>query len=618
MSSHTCSITCPCKTNSSYFNCSTSLLGVCCDGTPGITVQSYLGNPGDLTSQLLSSVDLDLCSSLQFWTQGTMSIGVEAGSARVGLETNNILVGPSGFTGVTPEPLNPQRPLLGYNESNQTASIWDPNFQKWNIISGGGLGATGSTGPQGATGPQGLPGQYAAIGATGPTGPQGATGVTGSIGPQGVTGATGSQGTTGSTGPQGATGHTGPQGYTGSQGVTGTTGPQGATGSTGPQGYTGMQGVTGTTGPQGATGSTGPQGATGQRGVTGSTGPQGATGSTGPQGWTGSTGPQGYTGSQGVTGSTGPQGATGNTGPQGYTGSQGVTGSTGPQGATGQTGPQGATGMRGVTGQTGPQGATGSTGPQGWTGMQGVTGQTGPQGATGATGMQGATGTTGPQGASSTVFVEAATGITGLPTSGPLALASGQTLRVIGGTGMSVAVITGMSGPDLILNSTASGMYRYNAVGATTFSAVVRSKVLNNISVVTAIVTDIMASGGNGTQYTFTIPSGDDIYNLVLFDQSSSTGGMSYARVIFQWSPPFVGNTGPVNSSLNHPVVPVFSIASYGGAMQPIFTNNSTGNVFAWNVNSTIAQVWNPYNNSITIDFGLATATAWFTFTCSF
>ena len=236
MSSHTCSITCPCKTNSSYFNCSTSLLGVCCDGTPGITVQSYLGNPGDLTSQLLSSVDLDLCSSLQFWTQGTMSIGVEAGSARVGLETNNILVGPSGFTGVMPEPLNPQRPLLGYNESNQTASIWDPNFQKWNIISGGGLGATGNTRAHKAqldhrdyqVNLQVLE-QLTNL-------PQGATGVTGSIGPQGVTGATGSQGATGSTGPQGATGHTGPQGYTGSQGVTGSTGPQGATGSTGPTG----------------------------------------------------------------------------------------------------------------------------------------------------------------------------------------------------------------------------------------------------------------------------------------------------------------------------------------------------------------------------------------------
>ena len=110
--------------------------------------------------------------------------------------------------------------------------------------------------------------------------------------------------------------------------------------------------------------------------------------------------------------------------------------------------------------------------------------------------MQGATGTTGPQGASSMVFVEAATGITGAPTSCPLALASGQTLRVIGGTGMSVAVITGMSGPDLVLNSTASGMYRYNAVGATTFSGVVRSKVPNNISVVTTIVSDIMANGG--------------------------------------------------------------------------------------------------------------------------
>jgi hypothetical protein len=203
---HICNLNCPCKTNSAYFNCNTSLVGVCCDGTPGITVQSYLGNPSDPESQLLSSVNLDLCSKLQFWSQGTMAIGVEDGSAMVSLETNNIIIGLTGFTGTNPEPLNPQRPLLGYNEMTGIASVWDPNIQSWNVISGGGLGATGNTGPQGSTGPQGVPGSFAAIGATGSTGPQGATG---------------------STGPQG---YTGGQGMTGQQGVTGTTGPQGATG----------------------------------------------------------------------------------------------------------------------------------------------------------------------------------------------------------------------------------------------------------------------------------------------------------------------------------------------------------------------------------------------------
>ena len=133
--------------NSSYFNCNTSLTGICCDGTPGIIVQSYLGNPSDSESQLLSSVNLDLCSKLQFWSQGTMSIGVEAGSAKVGLETNNILVGLTGFTGVNPEPLNPHRPLLGYNETIGIASIWDPNIQSWAVISENGTtGSTGTTG----------------------------------------------------------------------------------------------------------------------------------------------------------------------------------------------------------------------------------------------------------------------------------------------------------------------------------------------------------------------------------------------------------------------------------------------------------------------------------------
>ncbi len=80
-------------------------------------------------------------------------------------------------------------------------------------------------------------------------------------------------------------------------------------------------------------------------------------------------------------GTWGPQ--QGQQGPQGPVGPQGPAGLTGATGATGSQGPQGP---QGVTGQTGPQGPIGLTGPQGPVGATGATGPQGPQGVPGQAG----------------------------------------------------------------------------------------------------------------------------------------------------------------------------------------------------------------------------------------
>src|SRR6185503_6237378 len=198
MSSHVCSLTCPCKTYSSYYNKPVE---------ESVTVQSYLGNPGDLTSILTGQAILEMGSNLQFWTGGSVYLDATQGSAKLQIETNNILIGVTGagFTGSENPPLNIAIPAAGFEQISNSLSIWDPFVQSWLPVE-----TVGSTGPQGA-GITGL------VGVTGSTGPQGMVGVTGSTGPQGMVGVTGS------TGPQGMVGVTGSTGPQGMVGVTGST-----------------------------------------------------------------------------------------------------------------------------------------------------------------------------------------------------------------------------------------------------------------------------------------------------------------------------------------------------------------------------------------------------------
>jgi len=220
----------------------------CGNGSPAITVENWIGVPEAPGSTSVSSVPLELCDKLQFYTEGSTELNVQVGSAQVRIETNNILQGTGDPSGM--QPPDPSRPFLFHDTDTNSLYVWDSGAVNWFQSTGGGGG--GSTGPQGPTGPAGGP-----MGPQGPTGDNGADGATGSTGPQGPTGQKGDDGTTGSTGPQG------PPGSSADKGDTGSTGPQGdvgVTGSTGPQGPQGDVGATGQKGDDGATGSTGPQG----------------------------------------------------------------------------------------------------------------------------------------------------------------------------------------------------------------------------------------------------------------------------------------------------------------------------------------------------------------------
>lgn len=421
--------------------------------------------------------------------------------------------------------------------------------------------------------------------------------VTGPVGPIGQTGLVGFQG------------DTGPQGATGAQGIIGVTGDDGPTGFQGPQGVTGAVGDTGLDGPMGVQGSTGAQGV------------QGLIGDTGDQGELGAQGPQGATGLDGETGAEGPVGATG------AQGVQGVTGATGEIGLVGDVGAQGAQGERGMTGSMGDVGFTGDVGPQGEVGVRGVTGAQGEIGATGDQGMIGATGLQGmrgPTGDCSPLFlVEAATGETGAVTSGPVVMDCGDTLRLFSEGNLEIEVTQGSSiiqieprnifaesgnpnntrpnGPD---DPTRSGtyldpdtgigymwdtinlrwvairgsfdIYRYGATGgfhnpSMEKSAIVRSLVDNNISVVRSGSSSVIINGFAGYTYTVTIPSDDDIFHMTLVDQSPSGEGQSVARFIFVWEDTtFEGNVDEQTL-----VSPTVLLHQYGNGAAPDYTVNT-------------------------------------------
>lgn len=421
-----------------------------------------------------------------------------------------------------------------------------------------------------------------AIQVTGPTGP---TGPTGEVGPQGATG------------PQGTTGPQGDTGAVGNQGIVGQTGEVGPTGAQGAMGVQGEVGFTGATGAQGPQGMTGPTGETGLVGATGDVGPQGAEGVQGEQGLTGPTGPQGFQGPQGVTG---PQGGTGDMGPQGDIGLQGETGADGLVGETGAQGSQGVTGAQGETGADGQIGATG---------IQGIQGPTGPIGETGGLGP-----------CSPLFFVEAATGATGTITSGPVTMECGDTMRIFSEGNLEINATQGSAivqiEPANIIsepgdpNSTRAGgppdptrsgsyldistgqgyiwdpvgmswvtivgnfdIYRYGATGsfhnpAEFKSAIVRSKVDNNISVDRSVGTSVIINGFLGYTYTINIPSNDDIFHLTLVDLFPSG---PVARFNFEWQDTtFEGNVS--SSTL---VKPTIILHTYGSGTSPNVTTNT-------------------------------------------
>lgn len=153
--------------------------------------------------------------------------------------------------------------------------------------------------------------------------------------------------------------------------------------------------------------------------------------------------PTGTTGTNGATGATGAQGIQGPVGPQGVIGLTGASGTNGTNGSTGATG---------STGLTGPTGAQGATGAQGTTGSTGATGSQGPQGSTGASGTDNlplitlnntSTFSFNTSGANETIYTTTgsliSTGTIALPSS----TLTGQTLRYVTKSGITLVSVTG-------------------------------------------------------------------------------------------------------------------------------------------------------------------------------
>jgi len=195
-------------------------------GEPGLVVEQWQQLPLGEGSTLISTANLTLCNDkLRFWTNGSMLLDLQAGSADVRLETNNII----GITGVPTEPPPGfDVPAIFYNYEDGSMYVWDTNGLSWTPASSNAQGVTGV----GVTGPQGIQGLPGSPGATGVDGIQGATGVDGI---QGATGVDGIHGVTGADGLQGVTG------ADGLQGVTGVDGLQGATGVDGKDGFAGSE-----------------------------------------------------------------------------------------------------------------------------------------------------------------------------------------------------------------------------------------------------------------------------------------------------------------------------------------------------------------------------------------
>jgi len=139
---HNCTLTCDCKKKNSFSSGTLGTsLGQCDGGIPGISVETYTGGaPGTTGSMFVSSAQLELCDSLQFWTDGTTELNVQEGSAQVGIEAANIISG-SGEPLIVPAA--PNRNFIYNDVENGVLYAWAGPTGGWIQVSVGG-GGTGS------------------------------------------------------------------------------------------------------------------------------------------------------------------------------------------------------------------------------------------------------------------------------------------------------------------------------------------------------------------------------------------------------------------------------------------------------------------------------------------
>jgi hypothetical protein len=281
-----------------------------------------------------------------------------------------------------------------------------------------------------------------------------------------------------------------------------------------------------------------------------------------------------------------------------------------------------------MAGMMAGMGATGPTGPQGPQGPEGITGMQGSM-----AGM-GATGATGPQGAVALLFVEAATGVTGSPTFGPFSYENNDTLRIIGGTGVSVTGVAGPSGPAISISSSSvytGRTHRYFATGfsgVTNSSAFVRSYIPNNISIVKNPNFVSMSGflGATGVEYIITIPANDEICHFSLTDKStlitSAGGSNSIAiKLTFQWLDTSAtwNNNG---TTLPTPLYPTFIFNQAGTGSSPL-VNFTTALTY---INNTIPPGVTVFpsipagpNRTISFDCFLSSSVLnWFIVSCGY
>jgi len=103
-----------------------------CNGVaPAILVETYENGDPD-TGDLKTSFPLELCDKLQFWTEGSTVIVGQPGSARVQVETNNILHGPGD---PTEDPPHVDNKFFHHDTTTDALWIWHPN-DGWSNISG--------------------------------------------------------------------------------------------------------------------------------------------------------------------------------------------------------------------------------------------------------------------------------------------------------------------------------------------------------------------------------------------------------------------------------------------------------------------------------------------------
>jgi len=80
---HVCTMVCDCKTKIDTFSIKQNNpldLLKCGNGAPAITVETWVGIPESPGSTSISSVPLELCDKLQFYTEGTTELIAQVGS----------------------------------------------------------------------------------------------------------------------------------------------------------------------------------------------------------------------------------------------------------------------------------------------------------------------------------------------------------------------------------------------------------------------------------------------------------------------------------------------------------------------------------------------------------